>query len=546
MFDGLKRLMRRDLAMEAPGSPSRTIAADPVYRSSSLSSQDLAGYIPPIMSGDTASLWNQRLTQDRVNDLARNDPVAVAAVNRLMDLLVGPGLNLSARPSAAALGISRKEAREIGRTIETEWEIFWNDPLKRADFRRRLTGNGIFRQAARTMVRGDEACAVLRWRQGTVPRYRTAVQPVDPDRLKNPYGAPNSVKLRGGVEFDDDQAPIAYHVTEAHPADYFAGALMATWTRIPAATAWGRPIFIHAYEPEREDQTRAMSKFAALVGRLRMITRGADTELAASAANALFAAFISSSLSVTDATEMLTPTGKGLVESRDAARAKFYGATHPTINGVRIPVLPVGDKIEFNDTPRQTTAFPQFQTAFLQSIAAALGISYEQLSMDWTKTNYSSARAALNEVWRAISRLLAVFVDQYVTPVYYAFLEEAIDRGYVQIPGGLDTFHAMPGAVMRARWIGPGRGYIDPETEADATQKRLNSLTSTLEDEWAEQGRDLEEGLDQIEIEEEMLAERGLTRQTVSGAMPGQATAGANGKAATRAAKEIRTDATSA
>lgn len=532
-------------AAMAAKEPSRPVAVDPAYRSSSLSSQELAAYLPAMASGDSATLYNARLTLDRAHDLARNDPIAVAGVNRLVDMLVGRGLELSSRPDATALGLDRKEgrraAREIGRKIESEWALFWNDPLKRTDFRRRMTGGGIFRQAARTMVRGGETAAVLRWRSTGTHRYRTAVQPVDPDRLRNPAGAPDSLTLRGGVEFDDDGAPVAYHVTEAHPADWFAGVRTTTWTRIPREMTWGRPVFIHAYEPDREDQTRAISPFAALVSRLRMITRHADTEIAAAAVNALFAAFVTSSLSAEDVAASMSPVA-ATHESRATARAQFYQRSHPSLNGVRIPVLPIGDEIKINSAPRQTTAFPAFQTAFLQSIAAALGISYEQLSMDWSQTNYSSARAALNEVWRSTSRLLAVFIDQYVTPIFYAFLEEAIDRGYVEIPGGLTAFHAMPAAWMRCRWIGPGRGYVDPETEADAAIKRMGSLVSTLADESAEQGRDVEDILDQIEAEEEMLKDRGLTRQTVTGAMPGQSETGgaANDPAAKAAKSETR------
>lgn len=536
----------RDILRMGAAAPDagrgRTVAADPAYRSSSVSSQELAAYFPPMTSGDSASLWNARLTLDRAQDLARNDPIAVAGINRLVDLLVGPGLNLSARPDARALGLDRKTARAIGQRMEAEWRVFWSDPLKRADYRRRMSGSGLFRLGARTMIRSGEAAAVLRWRSPSAWRYRTAVQPVDPDRLRNPQGVPDSLTMRGGVEHDAEGTPVAYHVTDAHPADWFAGTKTTTWTRIPRETRWGRPIFVHAYEPDREDQTRAVSPFASLVSRLRMITRHADTEIAAAAVNALFAAFVTSSLSAEDVAASMSPVA-ATHESRASARAKFYSQKHPTLNGVRVPVLPIGDEIKINSAPRQTTAFPAFQAAFLQSIAAALGLSYEQLSMDWSKTTYSSARAALNEVWRGITRLLSVFIDQYVTPIYFAFLEEAIDRGYVEVPGGLAAFHAMPGAWMAARWIGPGRGYVDPETEADAAIKRMGALISTLADEAADQGRDIEETLDQIEAEEEMLQDRRLTRQTVTGAMPGQAV-GAEGDAAKTKAERRKAERT--
>ena len=37
----------------------------------------------------------------------------------------------------------------------------------------------------------------------------------------------------------------------------------------------------------------------------------------------------------------------------------------------------------------------EFEQSLLRYIAAALGVSYEQLSKDYSQTNYSSARAAM-------------------------------------------------------------------------------------------------------------------------------------------------------
>ena len=74
----------------------------------------------------------------------------------------------------------------------------------------------------------------------------------------------------------DDGVPLAYHVRSGHPADWFRFAQQLKWERIPRTTALGRPVFIHAFEPDREDQSRAMTPFAALMTRLRMITKMGD------------------------------------------------------------------------------------------------------------------------------------------------------------------------------------------------------------------------------------------------------------------------------
>ena len=42
--------------------------------------------------------------------------------------------------------------------------------------------------------------------------------------------------------------------------DWFAGVKTTTWTRIPFETAWGRPVFIHAYEPEGKESLLMLAR----------------------------------------------------------------------------------------------------------------------------------------------------------------------------------------------------------------------------------------------------------------------------------------------
>lgn len=501
------------------------LAGTRAYRAASGMSQELAAYWPGWTSGDSAVLPNIRVSLDRTRDIIRNDPHAAAGAMRLTDMLVGHGWQCVPTPDARALGIEPKAARDLGRAIRSEWKLFSRDPRKFSDARRRLSLNGQFRLAARTFATAGEACAALKYDRRRVEekgaRYATCLAQIDPDRLSNPNNRPDTLQIRGGVEFDQDGVPVAYHVRNAHVGDWWAAAQSQSWERIPRETAWGRPVFIHAFEPEREDQTRAITPFAALVSRLRMIGKHADLEIANATANALFAAFVESDLPAEEIATRLAAGGNA-----SSVRASYldrlidhYEKNPATLGGVRIPLMLPGSKITMNGTSRTTTAFPAFQASFLQSIASALGLSYEQLAMDWSRTNYSSARAALNEVWRAIKRLQAVFAEQYVQPIYLAFLEEAFDKGHLLTPAGAPDFWDMPEAYVGARWIGPGRGYVDPVKEAEAAALRMEGLTSNLEIENAEQGLDWEENLEQIAFENDVLEEQGLSRMSIVAAV---------------------------
>ena len=99
-----------------------------------------------------------------------------------------------------------------------------------------------------------------------------------------------------------------------------------------------------------------------------------------------------------------------------------------------------------------------------------------------------------------------------VKPVYELWLEEAINKGVIDAPDFYEKRHAW----TKVKWIGPGRGWVDPVKEAKAAQLRMQIGLSTLEDECAAQGLDWEEVLEQLAREKAKIVELGLTINDVN------------------------------
>ncbi len=512
-----RRAAARAALATAPVRAVQASAADTPYSAAGFGRADTVNFAPPFVSADGAALVGRETASARTRDLDRNNRYVRAIVSRLVDMMVGTGLRLSALPDPRGLGLDRNAARDLGKEIEAQFRIWADDPLYRADARRRVTLNGQFRVMARTFASMNEAAAVLKWKPDG-DHFGTCLQVVDPDRISNPNGRPDSETLRGGVEYDADGAVVAYHVRNAHPGDWWQGAALAamTWTRIPVRDERGRPVFIHAFEPEREDQSRAVSAFAASVPALQQLGRYSDAELASALLNAFMAMFIKTSRTPQEVAESLS-TDEGTAAEK--LRLDFYEKNPIKVAGTRIPVLPFSDEVNLNTSPRDVATFVDFEAALLQQIASSTGVSYEQASSNWSRTNYSSARASLLEVWRSVSRMTTQFVEQAVWPCYLAFLDEAIETGRIAVPPGAPSLYEAPAAWLRARWLGPARGYIDPVKEAQAGQIRIETMTSTLERECAEQGQDVEDVLDQLAWEQSEIAARGLTRTSTAGMM---------------------------
>ena len=102
--------------------------------------------------------------------------------------------------------------------------------------------------------------------------------------------------------------------------------------------------------------------------------------------------------------------------------------------------------------------YAEFEKSTLRHMAAAFGISYEQLARDYSETNYSGARAGMVEAWKFFTSRRTLIASRFASMIYALWLEEAIDRGEAELPPGAADFYAVKTALARCDWIGPGRG----------------------------------------------------------------------------------------
>jgi capsid protein len=75
--------------------------------------------------------------------------------------------------------------------------------------------------------------------------------------------------------------------------------------------------------------------------------------------------------------------------------------------------------------------------------------------MDWSMVNYSSARAALNEVWRHIQTMFSAFAEQVADPIRFAVIEEAFDKGYIKTPTGCRSSGICPAPIYAGAGSAP-------------------------------------------------------------------------------------------
>lgn len=241
-----------------------------------------------------------------------------------------------------------------------------------------------------------------------------------------------------------------------------------------------------------------------------MRSRYQRAELQAAVVNAVIAAVLETPLDGASMAELFESADK-----YQEKRAGAHGVRFGLGPGGHIPRLFMGEKLSGFNGGRPNAAFENFVTGIDRYIAKGLGQTYESYVGDFSKTNYSSARASLLETFRFVLWHRMFKTTYYVRPVYGLIMEEAVARGYIDLRGFLSSPVARR-AWLKSSWMGPGRGWVDPVKEIQAAMFRISSGLSSLRDEAAEQGKDWEELLEQIKTEREKLTELGISFPDVS------------------------------
>lgn len=453
----------------------------------------LAAWVPVPGSAD-ADLLNELPTiTPRARDLVRNNPIASGVRQTLTDNIIGSQLRLSAQPQYRLLGKDKDWATQWGNSVEEQFATWADTPD--CDAARAQTLLSLTTQAlSGAMINGD-ALALVMWLPRSDSRWATRLQMVESDRLQTPPWLAGDPNVRGGVEQDEYGAPAAYWILKNHPGDRY-GLMVArqdAWERIPAFTKWGRRRVIHLFDKERAGQSRGKSIFTAVMREFRIAGEYLGAELQAAAANALIAAFLESDLD---------PQSVAEIFGADAESATGYWKTvadkynRKKMEGGQFLTLPVGTKLSGYNPNRPNTAFDGFMESIMRHMAAGLNVPYELLLKDFSKTNYSSARAAMLEAWRFFQSRRRWLQDSWLNPIYQAWLEEAIGHDD-RIAVDFNDYYDNQFGYARCRWVFSGRGWVDQVKEVTAAQIRMSIGLTTQEAECAEQGLDYEDVQDQ-------------------------------------------------
>jgi lambda family phage portal protein len=433
-----------------------------------------ADFLTSSTSADAEIKDNLRLLRDRGRELARNDPFISRYLNLMVSNVIGKaGIRVSSKAR------NDDQSLDIGANllIERAWKE-WSQ-LGNCTVNERLTFLDCQKIFIETLCRDGEVL-VRKVKDSSSP-FGFRISFIESDHLdenKNETSLKNGNSIKMGVELNSVGKPVAYHLFKKHPYDNTYPKPEQQYIRVPADE------IIHAYIPNRAEQTRGVSFIAPIMANMKLLNGYYEAEIVAARVGASKMGFITSQ-------DGDSYVGDGEMEDTFS----------PTMNaqaGV-FEQLPAGTSFETFDPSHPTTAFEAFTTSVLRSIASGLNISYHALSNDLTSVNYSSIRQGALEDRSSYMMYQQFVIDHFINPIFKSWLEMAISTGYINLPiGKYDKF------ARSINYIPRSFAWIDPLKEMQSNILGLQNGTISYSDISSAYGRDVEELFEQHQKEIEL------------------------------------------
>lgn len=461
-------------------------------------------------SADAAILPDWITLTARSRQLVRDNPYAKSITGAFRRNVIGKGIT----PKASTVDETGKPRVDANKQINHLWRL-WAHNKWACDVEGVKTFPAMQRQAVAQIPEVGEFIFVWSYtarseRSGdllAVPGLQ--LQAIEPERLwlGQIPGATGGIfapavnpdtgyEVRGGIEVDKRGRPVAYWISPTHPNDPYGQTQPPE--RIPADRVF------HLFVQDRPRQTRGVTWFAPVLGKMRDLGEYDATQLDAARIEACIALIINRNTA---------PAGPPTITG-------VAGESSTDRDGNRLAEMQSGMIFEGTDGETVTGMYPQrpgsmyrpFVQQHLRAISAGVGLQYETVARDFTGGSFSSQRQGMLEDRREYETFQQDIIDNLMRGVWRLFVTFAVAEGLVD---GVDmgVFSADTAGWTRAEFMADGWQWVDPQKEANAALTALQARLTTRSRILAGQGEDFEETIQQTADEEARMASLGLNPQ---------------------------------
>ncbi|MFP4005002.1 MAG: phage portal protein [Alphaproteobacteria bacterium] len=432
--------------------------------------------------------------RSQARELERNYDLAESVLTDLVGNVVGDGIRTFPAVKRRDGTIHREFNRQLAR--------LWGEWAEAPEVTREHGWAGVQQMMARSWFRDGEVFAQLL--PGMVRGLKhgsgvmLSLELLEADMV--PYDLVDGKRrIVQGIEKDTWGRPVAYVTFKEHPGRLttilptaFTGAgpltkAAADTKRIPASR------MLHLKMVKRIRQTRGISVFAPVFGRLEDLKDYEHSERIAARIAAAFAVSIKRTAGL--------GAESGSLEIREMDIAP----------GIIFDTMGTDESVESIKNERPSNQLWEFRKSQLKAAAGGTGAKYSSMANDYDGT-YSAQRQELVEHAVIYTMVRGQFIARAVRPVYRAFVEMAVAQGLVDMEG------VDPQTLFDCDHRGQGAHYIDIQKEMNADEKAVQAGFKSRSQVILERtGRDPDDVFEEIAAERARDGEAGLSFSTSNG-----------------------------
>lgn len=442
------------------------------------------------MSGYEGATTTRRLSSWGITSYGPN-----SAIDGSISNLRSRSRNLARNNSEASAGVMVMTSNMVGRGITPRWntgnkaldkriKALWDQSVSEMDYDDRNDFYGLQAMVTDAVQVSGEVLA-----QFSYPRRNSGytvpfqVKLLEGDHLYDCFNhtLEGGRSVRMGIEFTKAGKRAAYHIYKEHPGDslVWGGGSSLNTVRVPVND------MLHIFLPKRPGQIRGVPWLSAVISKLRQLDEYEDAELARKKVAAFFGAFITSKSGEPDNTML---PGTESTETNSAGATETVQAMEPGL----IQYLGEDEDVKFAEPADVGGNYEVWIKRQLHAIAAAWGITYEQLTGDLKGVTYSSIRAGLLEFRRRCQMLQNILlINQFCKPIANRWLDMAVLSGALDLD--LEEYARNKKKYQRTIWYPDGWDWVDPEKEAKGRLLEMRAGSKSRRQVVAEQDRNIEE-----------------------------------------------------
>lgn len=413
---------------------------------------------------ETLTPERRRSMVKRARQIDENNMLGSSLLDRAVDNIIGWGFTLQ----------STSKDKGWRSEIEAVWREY---EMSGMDARGMMLGDELQRAWYRSRLR-DGDIGILLLRNG-------AVQTIEADFIETPYGGRGGrtnedPEIIDGVEVNGIGRPLAYHVASLTER-------AATSTRIPNINM--------IWYPRLERNTKRIVRGVPLMAQLGPLLDQIDgTVEAVVMAHRMAACF-------------------GLIHKRGNPAAAYgsIAATTANMDGREqksVNIEPAMYEIAGHDDEfiqvkpeHPHTGFGDFMTFLIRLAGLKLGLPLELAMLDFSRTNYSSARASMEQAYRHFKIEQAIFAQRVMRRLFQWRISKWINDG---------TLSNAPDDAWEHKWFAPEWPYLDPQKDAEGALVAVDAGFSTLSKELGRRGLEFNDWLEQRTVEIQAITDAGL------------------------------------